>query len=467
MKDLFKKLKDSGLLTFAILLVCSLFGIIGAESVLAAAPVATGQGLPEGEHGGTGDGVQGEGVNTLKQALIDSPDLVVPYVHKEVIKKRAYDRVTATLLSKRVRYKKSTKDHQIFVYQAEGRKIKINIATTYTATAVDQAEVDFGADNKLISTNQVIFFPQIEGYKEDGTTYDGHCLSCYVVGIASNKKPVLKAINGKMVGGVITIPTLPVGTKALRGSRVGTETQLRTDPYNVLPTNRSFYIQKNIIEFGTTGWFDSATKKVKWDKTDLKDQALDEKTRTDSISFWLSAGGKRFFSHKHNNYQDDLAYFQEGVWTQAGREFDFNGNLTLESFIDFGRFVFSDNRSSNVKYLAMGSQLSTKLEKILLQYPQVLTNSFVDEELNLNFTSISFFGGKQILFIDDPSLDEADMSDCGFLFDEEFAWEYNFGYKVVEIDDEKTATADIKGQSLIEENTYILGNQEAHCRVLL
>ena len=457
MRKFFEEINRSGFWMFAIMLACTLFGVTGVNAVFAdAAPVSTALGAPGGEGGEIG-----EGYITLDQALSGDTKLITETIHNEVIKIAPYDYVAQNF-----RQKKKTKDHKVVVYSAESPAIKATVATAYTQSAVTTAAIDFGAANKLFAINETVTFPDIPGYKEDGVTLDGKNLVCYVVRKDSNGAPILQARNGKKVSDTITIPSLAKDTRALRGLRVGTETQIRTEMFNVLPTPGDYYIQKNIIEFGTTGWFDNATKKIKWDDRDLMEMAIAEKTRTSMVDFWLGVAGTGYFSTKHNDDTEELAYFSEGIWTQAGREYDFNGAIDIEAIIDFGKYVFTGNRSSNEKYFVMGSELSAEFQKVIFAHPTLLGETYRDKELNISFTAVNFFGGKKIMFVDDPSLDDIGMSNCGFLIDHKYAFEYNYGMMSIPIDNKKMQRADSKGQAIVEENSFILTNKNAHCRVI-
>lgn len=458
----------SGLYMFVILLACAIFGVTGGDAVFAnAAPGgATGLSRP-GNAEGNSDGVQGEGYVSLDQALKDSPNLVRRTIHKEVIKIAPYDYVGRSLLAKNFKIKVKTPDHKVVVYSTASKKIKTAVAVAYTESAVSQATIDFGSDNNLFYLNQDVFFPSIPGYKSDGTTLSGRCLFANVVGFDNSKKPILKAINGKKISTEKScIPTLALNTVALRGVRTGTETQIRTDAFNVLPTDREYYIQKNLIEFGVSGWYNASTKEVRWDNRDIMEMALAEKMRTSMVDFWLGTGTSAYLSSKHNGDTDEIAYWSEGLWTQAGREFDFNGTIDVETLIDFGRYVFDGNRSSNEKYLVMGSELSAAIQKVIFANPVMLGETFRDKELNINFTAINFFGGKKIYFADDPSLTDIGMGNCGFLIDHKYAFEYNYGMESLPIDNKELRKSDTKGQVIIEENCFILANHEAHCRVI-
>ena len=471
MKKFLSKMRESGLLMFVIMLLCAIFGIAGVDAMTAdAAPAAaTATAQPVDEFADLdGGGALGEDYQSLEEAVNASPHLVTRKVHDEVIKIAPYDYTTMSLLAKNFKIKKRTNDHKVAVYSVTTPNIQLTVATAPT----DQTElvkVDFGVDNKAVSINQNIIFPDVHGYKSDGTTDDGHCLSGTVISF-DGSMPVLKFRNGKIVGGIRTVPIgaggVAAGARALRGLRTGTETQIRTKPFNVYPTDKEFYVQKNIIEFGVTGWFNKATKEVVWTDRDRFELAMNEKLRTSMPDFWLGAQGSDLVSTQYNDNNEELIYYKEGVWMQAGREFDFNGSIDVNSIIEFGKYVFSGNRSSNVKYFAMGSVLSAEFQKVIFNNPTMLGETYRDKELNINFTAINFFGSKKILFADNPSLDDLGMSNCGMLLDHRYGWEESYGMMTVDIDGLKLAKSDTKGQSIVEENCYILANNEAHCRVI-
>lgn len=478
MRKILSNVKKSDLILYAVLLVCALIGIVDAFSteiigVLAAAGTAVVP-RPDNEFGSAalgGDGTVGsdpDGIQTLQQALNDSPNLVSRKIHEEVIKIAPYDYTMRSLLSKNFKQRKKTGDHKIAVYSSNSEPIQATVAATGNLSG-EQVRIDFGADGKLFSVNQTVFFPTFVGYMSDGTTQDNRTkLVGYVVNIDSGQ-PVIKSLNGPVIGGTRTIPVAAqaAGTPVLRGLRTGTETQIRTDPVNILPTDREYYIQKNIIEFQVSGWFDNATKEVKWDDRDRMEMAIAEKTRTSMPDFWFGVGGQHYISTTHNKGRTELAFFSEGVWNQAGREFNFGGSPDVDSLIEFASFIFTGNRSSNTKYFVMGSRLAAELQKVIFNNPVMLGETYRDKQLNINFTEVSFFGGKRILFADDPSLDDVGMPHAGFCFDDKYAWEEHYGMMSVPLDGVALAESDTQGQAIVEENCFILANHEAHCRVLL
>lgn len=471
MKTIIKWSKHLGMLVITILLAA--FGITGAEAMFASAPAgATATSQPASAYGDAdlgGDGAVGEGFQTLGEALEISPNLVTRAIHDEVIKIAPYDYTIRSLMSKNFKQRKKTKDHKVAVYSAASKPIQLKLATPISSADAEQVTLNFGLGNKNVSVNQVITFPHVAGYLPDGLTPSGEPLQVYVLSKATTGAPVVKPLNGiVLVGGGFTLPDIGLNELALRGLRVGSETQIRTEPTNILPTDKEYYIQKNIIEFGASGWFNNATKEVKWTDRDRMEMAFEEKMRTSMPTFWLGTAGATSVATKYNDDKEELAYFSQGVWTQAGKEFNFTStDITAEDLVDFATYIFTGNRSSNVKYFAMGSELSAALQKVIISSnTKFFGEVYRDKTLDLSFTALTFFGGKKILFADDPSLDDIGMSNCGFVLDQKYGFEYHYGMKTIAIDGIRTQTADVTGQAIVEENSFILTNNDAHCRVV-
>ena len=472
-----KRIEAGGLLLFMFTLLLSVFGIMDATAVCATAPAPGGGDAalsqPENEYADDGldGGVMGEDSISLGEALANSPNLVTRKIHDQVIIIGAEKYLTRSLMSKNFRIRKPTKDHTVAVYSAETAPVLIGVVSAYTEqSGVELVDtINFGVAgatssyNKFINKSQTIIFPNIKGYKTDGTTIDTHCLMCIVTDKTSSGVPVLKAINGKKVGGVITIPTFTANQVALRGKRVGTEKQLHTDHLNILPTDTAYYVSKNIITFSVTGWFDNATKEVKWGLNEIKDLAMIEKSRTAAVDFWLSTGTSAYVSNEFNGSQADLAYFSEGAWYQADSEFDFEGTVNVDKLADFLAEAFE--YGSSTKYWAVGKDVLKALQKVVFNETVQLGETYRDKELKMNFASIDYLG-KKMLFAHDVSLDDCGMSDCGFVLDQKYGFEYSYPYRVETLDSRNTKM-DIKGQSLIEENVFILEHKKAHMRVKL
>ena len=269
--------------------------------------------------------------------------------------------------------------------------------------------------------HQTILFKGIHGYEEDGTTDDNHLLQCRVVAKDSaTGYPILKPTNGKIVSGVKTLPVIAAGTIALRGDRIGTETQIRTEQFGIMPAPTDYFVPKKLIEFGTSGWYDNASKTIKWGDREIKETAMTEFLRTSAPSFWLGKQTNAIFPEYKSN-TPEMTLFPEGLIYQAKRELDLQGAVNVKALVNLQKVAFGDNNSGPVKVFAMGDELSPLFQELILETPGLNYGVYHNKKLNIDFSEIIFAGGKRIRFIDDPSLNDCGLNDKGFILDPKWA----------------------------------------------
>jgi hypothetical protein len=268
------------------------------------------------------------------------------------------------------------------------------------------------------------------------------------------------------VGGVKTIPSLAAGTKALRGDRIGTETQIRTEQFGILPSPTDYFVPKKLIEFGTSGWYDNATKNIRWGNGEIKESAMTEMLRTSAPAFWIGKQAKETFPEFKSNTLEDT-YFAEGLFYQAKREIDLGGNVNIAALVNLHKEAFLDNNSGPLKIFAMGDELSPLFQELVLSTPGLNYNVYHSSTLNIDFSEIVFTGGKRIRFIDDPSLNDCGLNDKGFILDPKWAGVYSYGYEFLPLDGKKNQERDTKGMAVIDESVNVLLNQEANVVVSL
>lgn len=455
-------IKDSRLLALLIMVLCAAFGIAGVEAVAAVAPLYGDQILDE-------NGTAIDGLIDLKDASDKAPELISKKFVQEVVRMDPYSYPTMSILSSNFHWKKKekTKDHIIQVNRVTTPPVQITVATAVVESAQAQLAVDFGEANRIVGLHQTIIFKGIDGYKEDGETKDGYFLQCRVVSKdGTSGKPVLKPLNGKKVDGVITIPNIPVSTVALRGPRVGTETQIRTAQFGILPTPTDYFVSKRLIEFGTSGWYDNASKTIKWGDPEIKQTAMTEFLRTSAPAFWLGKQTNQVFEEfKSGNLE--MALFEEGLLPQAGRELDLQGELTIKSLINLEKVAFGDNNSGNLKYFAMGDEISPRMQELIFETKGLNHRVFHDQTLDIAFTEITYSGGKRVRFIDDPSLNDCGMNDHGFVLDPKYAGHFSYGFEFRHLDGNKQEERDYTGMVAIDESVRILTNPDANVVVTL
>ena len=471
MKKTFQKIRTSGLLLFMLTLMLSVFGIIDATAMCAVGPIygdalldSNGVVLTEGEYKLT----EAYEMNGGNQEFISK------HFIQDVVRVDPLKYGTWSILKSQTNWKKrdQTKDHIITVSRVKTPPVQVTVATATveatTAAAGATVAVNFGTANSFIGLHQTIYFKltsTIKGYAADGTTPDGYSLECRVVSKNDSGWPILKPLNGKLVSGVKTIPSLSVGSVAYRGSRIGTESQERTVPFGVLPTPTDYFVPKKMIEFGTTGWFDAATKLIRWGDKEIRDNAMIEFMMTDAPGFWLGKQTKDFFT-EYVSHQEELAYFPEGLIPQAGRQHDLNGSFDISALLALKNKAFKDNTSSGTAVMAMGSEISPLVQELVLSTPGLNYSVYKNGKLDVNFSKVQFADNKSIIFLEDQSLDLIGLNDKAFIFDPNSARVESFANKFIPIKKENERR-DYEGFSYIDESINILDDRNNHVYVEL
>lgn len=462
MKKMIFKLNTFGLFTILATLFLSVFGIMDASAVCAVSPI----------YGSTFLDGQGTVIDTGEYSLTEAAslnsgngELLSKHFLQEVIRVDPYSSPTMSILAAQTNWKRreKTKDHTIQVNRITTPPIQVKVATQATIAQAAVA-VDFGTQaNKVIGVNQTIYFTKTDticGYKADGTTADGYGLVCRVLSKNDSDLPVLIALNGKS-----TAITLTVDASALRGDRIGTESQQRTAPFGLFPSPTDYFVPKKLIEFGTTGWFDAATKNIRWGKNEAKENAVIEMMRTSAPGFWLGKQMSGEFK-EYVSEMPELAYFPEGLIHQAGRTKDLNGTVDVAALLSLYDLAFRDNGGGNTKIFAMGSTLSPLFQELILNTNGLNVSVYNNGKLNIDFTQVQFVGGKKMLFIDDPSLDDCGLHDKGFILDVDSSARFAYAYDFVPIKKENEKR-DYEGMSIIDESINVLSKPNANVFVEL
>ena len=455
--------KDSRLIALFIMLLCTVFGITGMESVAAVAPVVAGDQILDE------NGVAIEGLVDLKDASEKASELISKKFIQEVVRMDPYSFPTMSLLSNNYHWRKKekTKDHVIQVNRVTTPPVQVRVNTAVVETAHARVAVDFGDANRIIGLHQTIVFPTIKAYDDKGANKTDYALQARVVAKDDTTDfPVLAALNGKKSGSVFTLPDIPAGTLALRGPRVGTETQIRTAQFGILPTPFDYFVSKKLIEFGTSGWYDNASKTIKWGSEEIKQTAMTEFLRTSAPTFWLGQQTNQVFK-EYRSGDLEMTLFEEGLIPQAGREIDLNGAFNVAALINMEKVAFGDNNSSNIKYFAMGDEISPLVQKLIFETPGLNHKVYHDGTLDIAFTEVTYTGGKRVRFIDDPSLNDCGLNDHGFILDPKYAGHFSYGFEFLNIDAKDQRDRDYTGMVAIDESVRVLTNPEANVVVRL
>lgn len=449
MKKFFEKMKKSGLWMFAVMLLCALFGIGGADAAYAAE---------------AGTITYGEPVS-LDYALEHAPEVVKDTIDREVVVIKPHLTPLYTLGAKHAKKSKTAGSPIIKYDEVEMLPMTTTVATAFITAGQTQAAIDL-ENNDLIAVNETLVFKNVDGYKENGTDPDGWFVG-YVKDTDTSGKPIIVPVNGKESGSVTnSIPELPAGTIVVRGARTGSEKQSRTAPLAVVPVQKEQYMQKMLIETEETTFFVLAQDNadVKWRKTEITDFAIAEHKMSTETDILL--GKKRVVKipNKYNQNKPDATYFQEGVWWQAGRDFDLPRNATRADLISMMKTIFTGNYSSNTKIMFVGSDVNETINKI--DYNQVIYPGKPGQVFGLDVQRI-IYGQYTLVLVNEPAFDDSLMSDHALVIDEDYLYKYQHGWRSIPLDNLKLGQSDSQSQVFIDTFGYVLKNAKAHCRIKL
>lgn len=460
MKQKFLRFKDSGLFLIMIMLLCSVFGVYDGSAMTADA-------IPLDK----GGSVDTNAMTSVTETRERSEDLILDDIDERITKIRPHD-VPLDTIARSVDDQRTVGDGE---KDATGQVVRHYAISTIELTATTTAAItDTGAtqvvlqtsDKDIFACDQTIIVEGVKGYTPTGAVDNLRSLMLYVIQKDASGHPIVVAVNGKSAvgGGLTTIPAIPNGTKVTRAGRAGAESQIQTDPYSAVPTDFEQYLQKFMAQVEVTSLFERAKKEVKWTFTDQEEEAIFDKRRTMNVTFWRGVKWKIKVKNAHTKKAEDV-YFTEGVWSQAGKEFSFNGvPVSADSIVALMKHSFTGNNSGNRKVFIVGSDLLESLEKV--EYTKVVYVGSKVQAHGIEYTTIvSKFG--TLLIAHDQTLDDMGMADKGFVLDPNFLRKWTHGLRVQDFDFKKSGQSDSDGRALIEICGLVLRNPDAHSRVSL
>ena len=454
MKKMFTKLEESGLMMVLLVALLAIFGIADA-GVLTADVVnpAGGGALRVGEATS----------RTLTDE--DSVNLILDQIDAKVTKIRPYDVVLDTI----ARNIKDTKNSTGQVVRPYAIDTIDPTASLKTAIEAGRTQIELITSNKdIFASEQTINCNGVQGYKADGTTIDpDRELQLYVVGKDSSGHPLVVTYKGPGPGRD-GIPGIAKDTVLTRFGRAGAESQISTDAYSGVPTDFEQFLQKFIAQVEITDIFKKADKEVEWNFTDIEEEAIFDMKRTQNFSFWKGVKGRKKVKNAHTTKAEDV-FWTEGLWTQAGKDFSFEGTVTAKKMTDLMKTAFTGTNSGKRKLLIVGSGLLTDMENLYIQegaggYTANVSVGSRKQAYGLEFTEfVSKFG--VLMVAHDQSLNDLGMQDNGFILDPDFLRKWTMGWRVTNFDLRKSAQSDSDARGLMEICGLVLKNPKAHVRV--
>lgn len=238
---------------------------------------------PVGNLDGPGSGVEGAKSRTEAQAIMEDQKKDLDYYVKQIDKRICEMKLESCPIDQILRSASRT-NHAISMvvkyYEIGQRPIYTKLATKVAATATGAA-TEISPENKAcFDSMDTILFPQVMGYKSDGTTRETSIpLMVRVVNQSAALNPIVIAVNGKKnstQNNRWDLPDLPQGTPMLRLGRAAAETDVETASYYSLPDPSEQYCQRFIMQVEETIIERMSTKVVDWDFSKQERIAMDD-----------------------------------------------------------------------------------------------------------------------------------------------------------------------------------------------
>lgn len=231
---------------------------------------------------------------------------------------------------------------------ADGSNEVITIKYTSSSYASGTAALSTKADLKLLTECKVVHVPTGGTYTDaTAATASTGPLSLYVL-TNDNSYATLMVLNPPIVSSSAAHVTIPSGSKIVIGSTAGSESQMIVAPDNYEPVPSTRYLQKRISNIVMTDDWINDKKKVQFDESDLRQNALYNFQVGNEINDWLGVQTRYKVDVSNRHMNDEFVYTSEGVLRQIKMFYSYeDGNLTSFDLNAIAKIDFTHYADNN------------------------------------------------------------------------------------------------------------------------
>lgn len=417
--------------------------------------------------GGAGKGVAGANSRTQTEEIMEGGDnggkptldWYVKQINKRIVEMKLESCPIDQILRAATRSNHST-SMKVNYYQIGQRPIKSTLAEAITATTDGVSHVIKPADTSVFDSMDTILFPDIMGYKDDGTRETIIPLMVRVVDHNQQQYPYVIAVNGKKnaKGNKWDLPDIPKGATMLRLGRAAGEKDVETASYYELPDPSEQFCQRFIMQVEESIIERMSAKTVDWDFSKQERIAMDDMRGGIERSGMFGVKSVGRFGKNGNVYTTGGIFWLAGKDIQLGHwapKLEKGADGTSKQVtvkVDSGKgdgskveknvyeYVISEKELTNFVNLAIqdaGNGSRTKLLFVDNLIYQALSNLkstrriIMETEKNyqnwgLDFESFTSMGTKILIYRHD-AFNYMNMSGCAFLLDPRYLEKWVFG----------------------------------------
>lgn len=232
--------------------------------------------------GGAGTGVAGANTLTQTQEIVENQmhdyDYYVKQINKHIVEMKLESCPIDQILRASTKTQKS-KSIVVKYYEIGQRPIKTTLDEAITATSDGVSHSIKPVNNTVFDFMDTIIFPEIMGYKEDGTRETLKPLMVRVVAQDNQQYPMVIAVNGPKnttKGNRWDLPAIPKGATMLRLGRAAGEKDVETASYYELPEPSEQYCQRFIMQAEESIIERMSAKALDWDFSKQERIAMDD-----------------------------------------------------------------------------------------------------------------------------------------------------------------------------------------------
>lgn len=417
--------------------------------------------------GGPGVGVGGANTHTQSQEVVESQLKDYDFYQKQINKRICEMKLESCPIDQILRSASRTNHSASIVvkyYQIGQRPIKSTISEAVVATTNGASNVIKPVNNSAFDSMDTIIFPEIMGYKSDGTTRETlRPLMVRVVAQDSSLYPLVIAINGKKndtQGNRWDLPDIPQGSLMLRLGRAAGETDVETASYYQLPEASEQYCQRFIMQAEESIIERMSAKVVDWDFSKQERVAMDDMRDGMERSGLFGIMSKTRYGKNGNVYTTGGIYWEAAKDIQLGSwvpkmEKDENGDekqvtvevsttgtdgtvtkttkkvyeyvITEKQLTNFVNASIQDaGNGSRTKMLFVDNLIYTALSNLKSKRRIIMQTESNYNNWGLDFESFSSMGTKIMIYRHD-AFNYMGMSGCAFLLDPRYLEKWVFG----------------------------------------
>lgn len=363
-------LKNFSLMGALMLVLCVVLGVGGMSgAVMMAEGVATkidgGAAATEGVAGGNAPaGVQ---VATPERSVLEamdyrkwSPDLIKDDVDQNVVQIRPYANQLDTIL--RYLGTKNVNTFEFEYYSISSRDVNDKIASFATPSTASSSKkgcvATIGVSNFAnFDVTDTIYVPTVAGA-------DGKPLVLYVYQKDDTNQTLNVTCDEEQVtsvSGGYAIPTIATATVVYAMGRAAAETDVLSPAVEFLPDKTKGYCQRFMFQISESNYAKMADKELKWDLSEIEEEALFDYRRRMEASFLFGRKAKIYDPAKKKTI-----YTTGGIVNQITNVYTLNSSATdgSKEVVDMTKHIFMGNSGAKERFAVAGSEAIAKISKM-------------------------------------------------------------------------------------------------------